>query len=98
MCGRILLTEGSRKYVQLLRKNLQGLTSSFGTKLTGKRANLTIREIEICNMTRNGLTNKEIASLLNIALGTTEKHRNNIGKKPDIVNKNINLSSALKTF
>jgi len=78
---KLRLTGESRKYVQLLQKNLQELTSSFGTKLTEKRVNLTTREIEICNMIKNGLVNKEIASLLNISLGTIERHRNNIRKK-----------------
>jgi DNA-binding CsgD family transcriptional regulator len=95
---KLRLTGESRKYVQLLRKNLQELTSSFGTKLTEKRAKLTSREIEICNMIKNGLTSKEIASLLNISLRTAEKHRINIRNKLGIVNKDINLASFLKTF
>jgi PAS domain S-box-containing protein len=95
---KLRLKGESRKYVQLLRKNLQELTSSFGKKLTEKESKLTSREIEICNMIKNGITSKEIANLLNISLGTTEKHRNNIRKKLDIVNKDINLSSVLKTF
>ncbi len=85
-----------REYVQLLQKNLQELTSSFGKILTEKKARLTSREIEICNMIRNGLTSKEIANLLNTSRRTTEKHRTNIRKKLGIINKNINLSSFLK--
>ena len=95
---KLRLEGESRKYVQLLKKNLQELTSSFGVKLTEKRANLTSREIEICNMIKNGLANKEIARLLNISLGTIEKHRNNIRRKLHIVNKDINLSSFLNTL
>ena len=87
-----------RGYVQLLQKNLQELTSSFGKILTEKKARLTSREIEICNMIRNGLTSKEIANLLNTSRRTTEKHRTNIRKKLGIINKNINLSSFLKTL
>ncbi len=95
---RLRLKGESRKYVQLLRNNLQELTSSFGTRLTEKEAKLTSREIEICNMIKNGLTNKEIANLLNITHGTIERHRANIRNKLSIVNKNINLSSFLKTL
>ena len=95
---KLRLTGESRKYVQLLRKNLQELTSSFGTKLTERRAKLTSREIEICNMVRNGLTSKEIASLLNISSLTIEKHRINIRRKLGIINKDINLTSFLKTL
>ena len=95
---KIKLTGESRKYVLLLQKNLHELTSSFGTKLTEKSSRLTSREIEICNMIKNGLTNKEITSLLNISQGTTERHRANIRKKIGIINKDINLSSFLKTL
>ncbi|MGR3304171.1 MAG: LuxR C-terminal-related transcriptional regulator [Candidatus Scalindua sp.] len=95
---KLRLKGESRKYVQLLRKNLQELTSSFGTRLTEKRAKLTSREIEICNMVRNGLRSKEIASLLNISSLTIEKHRINIRRKLGIINKDINLTSFLKTL
>jgi PAS domain S-box-containing protein len=95
---KLMLKRDSRDYVQLLRKNLQELTSSFGIKLTEKRAKLTSREIEICNMVKNGITSKEIASLLNISFLTIEKHRINIRRKLGIINKDINLTSFLKTL
>ena len=95
---KLRLTGESCKYVQLLRKNLQELTSSFGTKLTEKETRLTSREIEVCNVIKNGFTSKEIASLLNISQGTTERHRANIRKKLGITNKDINLPSFLKTL
>ena len=95
---KLRLTGESRKYVQLLQKNLQELTSSFGTKLIERESRLTSREIEICDMIKNGLTNKEISRLLNISLATIERHRANIRKKLGIIKKDINLSSFLKTL
>ncbi len=95
---KLILKRESRDYVQLLRKNLQELTSSFGAKLTNKKSKLTSREIEICNMVKNGLTSKEITSLLNISLRTTEGHRGNIRKKLCIINKDLNLGSFLKAL
>ncbi len=95
---QLRLTGESRKYVQLLQKNLQELTSSFGTKLTEKRAKLTSREIEVCNMLKNGLTSKEIAGLLNISPRTVETHRIKIRNKLGIIKKDLNLSSFLKTL
>ena len=95
---KLRLTGESRKYVQLLRNNLKELTSSFGRKLTVKESKLTSREIEVCNMIKNGLTSKEMASLLNISLRTAEKHRINIRRKLGIIKKDINLASFLKTF
>ncbi len=84
-------------YIQLLRNNLKELTSSLGVRLTDKEANLTPKEIEICNMLRNGLTNKEVSTLLNISSRTIEKHRSNIRKKLSI-DKDNNLLSFLKTL
>ncbi len=95
---KLVIERESRDYIQLLRKNLQELTSSFGAKLSNKKAKLTSREIEICNMVKNGITTKEIASLLNISFLTIEKHRINIRRKLGIINKDINLTSFLKTL
>ncbi len=86
------------RYVDILQKNLEQLTSSFGRKLTEKKLlQLTPREIEICDMIRNGFSSKEISELLNISLPTTERHRNNIRRKLGIVNKNLNLITYLQT-
>ena len=95
---KLMLKKESCKYVQLLQRNLQELTSSFGVKLIDKKTKLTSREIEICNMVKNGLTSKEIAGLLNVSLRTTEKHRANIRKKLRISNKDLNLNSFLQTL
>ena len=84
------------KYIDILRCNLEELTSSFGRKITG--FNLSPREIEICNMIRSGLTSKDISKLLNISRPTIEKHRNNIRKKLVIVSKGINLTSYLQSI
>ncbi|MDP6923645.1 MAG: PAS domain-containing protein [Candidatus Scalindua sp.] len=95
---KLRLTGESRMYVRLLQENIQELTSSFGTKLTEKGARLTSREVEVCDMIKNGLTSKEIAGLLNISLRTVETHRIKIRKKLGIVKKDLNLSSFLKTL
>jgi PAS domain S-box-containing protein len=95
---KISLKGESSKYAQLLQKNLQELTSSFGARLSDKKSKLTSREIDICNMIKNGLTSKEISGLLNISLQTIEKHRSHIRKKLGIVNEKLNLSSVLKTL
>jgi len=94
---KLELKEDSCQYVQLLKNNLKELTSSFGAKLSYKKSNLTPKEIEICNMIRNGLTNKEISTLLNITKRTIEKHRSNIRKKLS-VKKDYNLLTFLRTL
>ena len=94
---KLELEGGSYYYVQLLRNNLREMTSTIGAKLSDKETKLTPREIEISNMIRSGLTNKEISTLLKISSRTTEKHRGNIRKKLGI-NKNCNLLSFLKAL
>ena len=87
-----------RKLLDLLEDNLRDLTSTFGKKLSRKKHRLTPREIEICNMIRNGLSSKEIAQLWNISCRTVETHRKNIRKKLGIANKNVNLVTYLTEY
>ncbi len=49
-------------------------------------------------MVKNGLTSKEIARLLNIALHTVEKHRRMARNKLDLANKGINLRTYLNSL
>ena len=86
------------KYIDLLVKNLETLASAFGSKITKKSYRLSPREIEICNMIRNGMTSKEISAILYISLQTVEKHRTGIRSKLGISNTNHNLFSYLQDF
>lgn len=93
---RLKTDKASQKYVNLIQHHLEGLTSSYGSKIAEKRVNLTPREIEVCNLIKGGLTNKDISKLLNISRRTVEKHRENIRQKMEISNKDINLISFLR--
>jgi PAS domain S-box-containing protein len=57
---------------------------------------LSPREIEMCNMIKQGLSGKEIANILNISFDTVRTHRNKIRKKLGITNKDVNLTIFLK--
>ncbi len=89
-------TSIEKRYIEMLRENLEGIISSFGSKITERKLNLTPREIEICNMIKTGLTSKEISAFLNISIQTTERHRNNIRKRLGLVKKDINLMAYLQ--
>jgi PAS domain S-box-containing protein len=93
---KLRINGASSKYIDLLRRNLENLTSPFGGKVSGKRFKLTPREIEICDMIKNGLTSKEISGLLGVSNQTIEKHRKNIREKLRISNKGINLTTFLQ--
>ena len=86
----------TKKYVDLLEKNLDDLTSSFGAQLSKKMYRLTPKEIEICTMIRSGMSSKDIASHLHVSFSTIENQRNTIRKKLDISRQDVNLTTFLQ--
>ena len=85
-------------YIALLEQNVKELTSQFGSRMSDKMLRLTQKEIEMCNMIKQGLTSKEIANLMNISHRTVETHRNNIRKKLGIGKLEVNLVTYLKSI
>jgi PAS domain S-box-containing protein len=87
-----------QKHLSLLEENLRDITAGFGITLSQGLTKLTQQEIEICDMIRQGLRCREIASLLSISVRTVETHRNNIRKKLNITDSHINLVTFLKNM
>ncbi|HPN32470.1 MAG TPA: transporter substrate-binding domain-containing protein [bacterium] len=85
-------------YSKIVQENLYNIFSSFGIKIKQMNYELSSREIEICNLIKNGLINKEIAELLNISYRSVEKHRENIRKKLNLTNQNIDIKQYLDTM
>ena len=85
------------KYIELIQKSLEDITSPFISKLSGQFMELTTSEIQICNMIRNGLSTKEIADLRHISFATVNRHRENIRKKLGLKNQKVNLPTFLQT-
>jgi len=96
--SKIELTRDTAGYKDLLKYHLEEIASSFGHNISKKHVNLTLRETEICNMIRGGLSSKEICNLLNVSDLTIEKHRRNIRKKLGLSNRMINLASYLRSL
>jgi DNA-binding NarL/FixJ family response regulator len=95
------MAKGSKmdlKYLNLIRRSLEDLTSSFGRKITHKSLKLSPKETQICNMIRRGLTSKEIANLLNISLNTVGRHRHSIRKKAELIERKENLYNYLQSL
>ena len=70
--------------------------SSFKKMLANRYPSLSPREREVANLVRLGMSNKEVARQLNIALCTVEYHRTNLREKLGLKKgDNINLSTAL---
>lgn len=60
-------------------------------------AMLTPMEMRIASMIKDGFTSKDIARMHFITLETVKSHRGNIRKKLSLKNKQINLTSYLKS-
>ena len=95
---KIRLNNGDTRYVDQFRADLKDLTSTFGRTLMQGKEKLTPREIEVCRLVKNGMTNKEIAKILNISLHTVEKHRRMTRQKLGLNNKRVNLQSYLASL
>ncbi|MEE9503735.1 MAG: helix-turn-helix transcriptional regulator [Thermodesulfobacteriota bacterium] len=86
-----------RKYVDMLRTNLEEITSPFINHLSRRFLSLTPTEIKICNMIRNGLRTQEIAQIQGVSEATINRHREHIRQKLEITNQEINLTTYLQS-
>ncbi len=91
-----VVPRSQRKFVELLRDNLEDLTSSFVTDLSRRFQSLTPTEIQICSLIRNGLRTKEIAHLRHVSPATVNRHRERIRNKLGIANSDTNLATFLR--
>ncbi|KPA18097.1 LuxR family transcriptional regulator [Candidatus Magnetomorum sp. HK-1] len=90
------LPKNQRKYADLLRTNLEDITSTFVSQLSKNFLSLTSTELSICNMIRSGLQTKEIAQIRGVSVGTINRHREHIRRKLKITNSDINLATYLQ--
>jgi DNA-binding NarL/FixJ family response regulator len=88
--------KAQRRYVELLRDNLEEITSPFIGQLSDVHRSLTPTEIGICNMIRNGLTSKEIAQTRGVSPATISRHRERIRRKLGITGSDTNLAGYLQ--
>ncbi len=84
--------------VDIIEFNLKKVTSAFSKKLNEPMKHLTPAEIQIASMIKQGLTNKEIANVLDNSVRTVTNHRENIRQKLNLKNTKINLRSFLSTL
>lgn len=89
------LPSQQKGYVTLLQSQLNELVSPFANKISRAFSNLTPAEIEICDMIRNGMSTKEIASLRHVAPATVSKQRERIRRKLNLSGTEANLTTHL---
>lgn len=91
------LPKQQSKYIEMLKNSLEDITSPFINHLSNSYRSLTPTEITICNMIRSGLRTKEMAKTRGISAATMNRHRENIRRKLNITNSEVNLATYLQT-
>ncbi|MBM3155791.1 MAG: LuxR family transcriptional regulator [Chloroflexi bacterium] len=85
------------KYVDILKTNLEEITSPFISQLSSSYHSMTPTEIAICNMIRNGMRTKEIAEMRGVSEATVNRHREKIRRKLNLTNQDVNLATFLQS-
>jgi PAS domain S-box-containing protein len=92
------LDERGKCHLNILEANLKDIVSPFLNTLSSGYKTLTPTEIQVASMIKQGMTSKNIATLLGVAVGTVDTHRNNIRKKLGLKKGKTNLRSCLLTI
>ena len=90
------LPPAQAKYMEMLERNMDEITSHFISSLSTSYHSMTPTEIAICNMIRNGMRTKEIAGMRGVSEATINRHRENIRRKLKITNEDVNLATFLE--
>lgn len=78
----------------ILVKQIEDLTTGFGTDAV-VASSLSMTEMKIASLIKNGLTSEDIAKQLHISPSTVRTHRKNIRRKLKINNAQYNLRNYL---
>lgn len=82
-------------YISILESNLMDIISSLSMKLTNDIYSLTPKEVEVCNLIKEGKQSKEISDIMNVSFETVNCHRQNIRKKLGLNNSKVNLRAFI---
>ena len=89
------LNEQQEVLVDIIRSNINELTSPFANNFSTRLGRLTPSEIQVANLVRLGKRTKEIAAIMHLSPGTISIHRKNIRKKLDLTHQKTNLQTML---
>ncbi len=90
------LNETESSDLNLAISTLTQVTRPFLKDVDWFSSRLSPRELEICNMIKNGYSSKEIAFNLQTSIHTIHNHRRNIRKKLSLDQNNASLTSILQ--
>ena len=86
-----------RQHIALLLKHIEDISSGFATRLQMDNG-LSMSELRVALMVKNGLTNEEVAEYLRIAPETVKTHRRNIRRKLGITGEKSDLNVYLQSL
>jgi len=90
------LSANERACVEQLAHAIENLFKPEEDTIVRLVDRLSPRELEICDLVRNGMTTKEVSSFLHLTETTVERHRNNIRRKLKLTGSKANLTSYLR--
>ena len=82
-------------YISTLESNVMSIVSSLSTQLSSDIYSLTPKEVEVCNLIKDGKQSKEIAEIMQVSFETVNCHRQNIRKKLGLNHSKVNLKSFI---
>ena len=91
------LNHNQCEYVDLIEENLKSFYDASYAKLAAPEYKLSPTELKVAQLVRDGKTNKEIATLMNLSKSTILTHRHHVRAKLGIRNKKVNLRSLLNS-
>lgn len=92
------LNKTQKTYVELMESNARKLTEPFARRISNPIYKLSPKEAKVACFIKDGLTNKEIAKMLNLSKSTILTHRHHVRAKLGLKNKKQNLQSYLNSF
>jgi DNA-binding NarL/FixJ family response regulator len=94
----ILDSPTERAYLENIMLNLNRVTSPFAKELSQLKCGLSPKEIQVADLIRIGLSNKESAIQMNVTKSTVEFHRDNLRKKLGLKHEKKNLRAYLMSL
>ncbi len=90
------LSRAHEQILDTLDFSIRHITSYFGINLATSDVRLTDREVQICNMIREGKSSRDIAEATKLSYQTVIVHRKNIRRKLGIKKTKQNLTTYLQ--
>ncbi|HIJ78663.1 MAG: PAS domain S-box protein [Desulfobulbaceae bacterium] len=92
------INQETELYINVIRTNLEKITSTFNLKVSSKLSGLTPRELQVAELIKQGKSTKEMSTLLGLSSRTIEFYRDKLRVKLNIKMKKVNLRSHLASI